>query len=169
MFKICTFIEKVIRFIKIKLKICFWKLKYGKRIKIGKGLQFRKRFTINITTNGYLEIGDDVFFNNDCSINCHKKIIIGNDNLFGENVKIYDHNHVFNESKKQLKNNFQEREIIIGNENWFATNVVVLSKCRIGNANVIGNNVILNDEYDSENIIKLSKENLKISKINFRY
>ena len=47
-------LEVILNFIRIKCKIIIWKLKYGKRIKIGKNLKFRKRFSINITNDGYL-------------------------------------------------------------------------------------------------------------------
>ena len=49
-------IEKVFNIIRTKVKMIYWKLKYGKRIKIGKNLKFRKRMNINITNDGYLEI-----------------------------------------------------------------------------------------------------------------
>ena len=69
MYKIIKFIENVIKFLKIKTKIMYWKIKYGKRIKIGKNFKFRKGLVINISKNGYLEIGDNNAFNNYCSIN----------------------------------------------------------------------------------------------------
>ena len=39
-------------------------------------------------------IGNHVFFNNDCSINCKDEIIIGNNCILGENVRIYDQNSI---------------------------------------------------------------------------
>ena len=144
MYKIIKFFENVIKFFRIKSKILYWKIKYGKNIKIGKNFTFRKRFIINMTKNGILEIGDNNGFNNDCSINCHEKIVIGNDNIFGENVKIYDHNHVFNDKNIDFKRNFKSNTIEIGNENWIGSNVTILSKCKINNRNVVGANVVLN-------------------------
>lgn len=150
-FKGFEFIGNLIR---IKCKIIYWKLKYGKRIKIGRHLKFRKRFHINITNDGYLEIGNNNFFNNDCSINCHKQIIIGDNNLFGESVKIYDHNHVFNNKNINYKRAFISKKIKIGNNNWIGTNVVILSKTTIKNNNVIAANLTVNEDCDSENILK---------------
>ena len=92
MYNIIKFIENVFRWIKIKISILYWKLKYGKRIKIGRNFRFRKSLIINISKGGHLEIGNNNAFNNYCSINCHKLIKIGNNNMFGENVKIYDFN-----------------------------------------------------------------------------
>lgn len=158
-------LEAILNFIRIKCKIIIWKLKYGKRIKIGKNLKFRKRFSINITNGGYLEIGDNNFFNNDCSINCHNKIIIGKDNLFGENIKVYDHNHIFNDKKINIKKSFKNGEINIGDRNWFGTNVVILSKATLKDYNVVAAGNIINQSYDSENII-YSKDDVR--KINFK-
>lgn len=104
-----------------------------------------------------MRIGDNNFFNNDCSIHCHKEIIIGNDNIFGENVKIYDHNHIFNDKTIDMKKNFKKTTIKIENNNWIGTNTVILSKASIGNFNVVSAGTILNQKYDNENLIRQGK------------
>lgn len=166
MYSICNFIENAIKFLKIKMKIAYWKIKYGKRIKIGKKLHFRKGLNINIAKDGYLEIGKNNFFNNYCSINCRHKVMIGDNNLFGENVKIYDHNHVFNDKTIDMRYSYNEHEIIIGNNNWVSADVIFLSKTKLKDNNVIGAKTIINEEYDSENIIK-SERNKSIKKIKY--
>ena len=153
MYDIIKFCENVVKFIRIKTKIMYWKIKYGKNIKIGKGFTFRKGLIINMTKDAYLEIGDYNGFNNFCSINCHKKIIIGSNNIFGEGVKIYDHNHIFNDKTIDFKRNFKTREIDIGNNNWIASNVTILSKTKLEDRNVVGANVVLNAKYGSDNMI----------------
>ena len=75
------------------IKIMMLKLIYGKQIKIGENVTFRRRFSVFIDKGGFLEIGDNVFFNNDCSINVLQSVDIGDGCIFGESVKIYDHNH----------------------------------------------------------------------------
>lgn len=167
MYSIIKFIENVLKFLRIKIKIIYWKLKYGKRIKLGKNFRFRKGLMINIAKNGYLEIGDDCAFNNYCSINCRKKIIIGNNNMFGENVKFYDHNHVFNNKSIDIRYTYSEHEIVIGNNNWIASNVTILSKAKLGNYNVVSSNTLLNEEYKDEYIIKNELEK-KAEKIKYK-
>lgn len=154
MFNIIKFIENVKKFLRIKLKIVYWKLKYGKNIVIGKRLIFEKNFKINMTKNAKLIIGDYNYFNNDCSINCHKKIVIGNNNLFGENVKIYDHSHIFNTKDYNIKKNYYDNQVIIGDKNWICTNAVILNKALIGDGNVIGASVVFNKEIGSNILIK---------------
>ena len=158
MYTILVGIEKVLLKIKKVFILCFYKLKYGKRFKYGKKLNFRKRFQVNISKHGRVVIGDNCFFNNDCSINSHKEIIIGNDNLFGENVKIYDHNHIFNNKNIDYKKNFTDRQIIIGNHNWFGSNCTILSKAKIGSNNVFSANTCINQNIDSDNIVRLNQE-----------
>ena len=147
--------------------ILYWKMKYRKKIVIGKGNRFRSRLRIRIEKDGFLEIGKNNFFNNDCSITCLKKISIGNDNLFGENVKIYDHNHVFNSSNKDLKEKFKTNSVLIGNNNWIGSNVVILKNSSIEDRNVIGAGVIMDKKLDSYNIVK-STNNISILKIKMR-
>lgn len=160
-------IEKIIERIKCKIKIIYLKLKYGKRIKIGKKVIFRKSVTINISNLGVLEIGDNCFFNNYCSINCHEKITIGKNNLFGENVKIYDHNHVFNEKNIDKRYCFKSNPIKIGDNCWFGSNVVLLSKCNIKNDCVVGAGTVVNEEFNSNLIIKGTND-LETKEINFK-
>ena len=154
MYSLIKFAENVIKFIRIKCKILYWKIKYGKNIKIGKNLTFKKGFIINMTKNGKLTIGDNCGFNNNCSINCHKEIVIGHDNIFGENVKIYDHNHIFNDKSIDFKRNFSERKITIGNRNWFGSNVIILKNADIGNDNVIAAATCINEKVENEYIVK---------------
>ena len=65
-----------------------------------------------------------MFFNNDCSITCLNKITIGANCLFGENVKLYDHNHKFrNENVKISEQGYTLGEI---------EDVVLLKNAEIG-------------------------------------
>lgn len=76
------------------LKQKLLKLKY-KGCKFGKKIYIKSGFRVSIEDGAVLAIGDRTFFNYGCSITALNRITIGNDCLFGEAVKIYDHNHVF--------------------------------------------------------------------------
>ena len=120
-------IEKLFEKCLNKMRIFYLKLKYGKRITIGKNVIMRKKVNIEIRRNGYLEIGDNTFFNNYCSINCLEEIKIGSNNIFGESVKIYDHDHFFNNEYISISE-FRTGRICIGDDNWFGSNIVILRK-----------------------------------------
>ncbi len=146
--------EKAFRGIRAFSKLSYYKLKYGKNLKIGRNVHFRKGFIINISEQGKVEIGDNTFFNNYCSINCHNKIIIGKNNLFGESVKIYDHNHVFDDKSVNIEKSFRDGQIVIGDKNWFGSNVIILSKAIVGSNNVFGAGVVINSRYDDGLLVK---------------
>ena len=167
MYIVLSTVEKIFRYLRIIFKLMYYKVKYGRRLKVGKKVHFRKGFIINIAKNGKVEIGDGTFFNNYCAIHCHHEIKIGKDNLFGENVKIYDHNHVFNNKSKNIKTSYKDGTIEIGNRNWFGSNVLVLSKALVGNNNVIGGGVVVNSEIGSDLLIK-TENKLVTEKIKYK-
>lgn len=102
-----------------------------------------------------IEIGDDCFFNNDCSINALKSIKIGKGTIFGEGVKIYDHNHRFSDLQKSIKNQgFVSDEITIGNHCWIGSNVIILKGAKISDNCVIGAGVVVKEFIPSNTIVK---------------
>lgn len=134
MFYICAFIKSYI------LKII-----YRSKIVIGKNVTWRHRFKVMIDRNGKLEIGDGCFFNNDCSINVMKSVIIKSGTIFGEGVKIYDHNHHFSNREKSIKEQgYSIGKVEIGKHCWIGSNVVILKGTVISDNCVIGANVVVN-------------------------
>lgn len=114
-----------------------------------------------VMNKGEIIIGKNIFFNNDCSINCLEKIIIGNDCLFGENVKIYDHDHVF-DSLKLIRNlEYKVSPVKIGNNCWIGSNVVILKGTEIGDNVVIGAGTVVKGKIKSNTIYY--NENKKIN------
>ena len=74
-----------------------------KEIKIGSKVNFRDSIHIIVQNDAKLVIEDNVFLNNYCSITCLESIFIGENTLFGENVKLYDHNHEYERNENGLK------------------------------------------------------------------
>lgn len=111
-----------------------------KKIAFGNSINFRNYIHIIVGKNAVLEIEDNVFMNNFCSINCMEYIKIGENTLFGENVKLYDHNHAyFNTPERKISHSeFVTAPIVIGKNCWLGSNVVVLKGVTIGNGSIIG-------------------------------
>lgn len=106
---------------------------------IQKNVMARKHFFVYCGNNGTLTIGNNVFFNNSCSINCMESITIGNDCQFGENVKMYDHNHAYkNKALPINQQGYVSGAITIGNNCWIGSNVTILRNVQIGNNVVVG-------------------------------
>lgn len=164
MYKIIKFIENVGKFLRIKLKTFYWKLKYGKRIKIGRNVRFRKRMYLNIGNNGFVEIGNNVFFNNDCSINCHEKIIIGDNCNFGQQVMMFDHDHDHKKEKNLKRPCYVTDPIIIEDECWIGAANIILRGTKISNNSIIGAGCLLKNEIPSNHIC-VQKRNTNIKKI----
>lgn len=111
-----------------------------KKVSIGKSVEFRNYCCVLVTQEATLEIGDRFFMNNFCSINCLEHISIGENTLFGENVKLYDHNHAYENSPvfKVHSSTFTKAPIRIGSNCWLGSNVTVLKGVTIGDNCIIG-------------------------------
>ena len=147
------------------IKKIIYKLIYGKRIKFGKKVTFRRGFSLMIDKNAKVEIGDGTFFNNYCSINAINIVKIGKNCLFGENVKIYDHNHIFNKKTIPIKEQgFKSEAVSIGDDCWICSNVIILKSSKIGNNSVIGAGCVISDSVD-DNLLVKNNNSYEITKI----
>lgn len=148
--------KRIVLRIKFTLYKAFLKIKYAQNITIGKGFSFRKHLNINLN-GGRLIIGDNVFLNNYCSINVHKEILIGNNCIFGENVKMYDHNHKYKDKNDIIRNQgYSYGKIIIGDNCWIGSNVVILKGVNIGNNVIIGANCVIYKSIPDNCVVKNS-------------
>ncbi|USK26515.1 acyltransferase [Bacillus sp. CMF21] len=101
---------------------------------IGKFVFIRKNASIRLDFNGILHIGNKVFINDNCNINCINKITIGSKTKIAPNVCINDHDHNYKNSDNQ---HLLKGEVIIGENVWIGANVVILKDTWIGNNSVI--------------------------------
>lgn len=143
---------------KLNNRYQIFKLKLHSNIDLGHKIYVRKRFNANVST-GKLVLGNNISFNNDCSINCHGKIIIGDNCIFGENVKMYDHNHVYKRCDIPIaKQGFSVGEIKIGSNCWIGSNVTILKGADIGDNVVIGANCLIYKSIPSNSVVKSQQE-----------
>lgn len=134
-------------------------------IAIKQNCRLRDNFKIYIGNNGVLSIGENCFFNNNCSINCLSEIEIGNDNQFGEAVLIYDHNHNFHDKTQLVSDQgYTIGKIRIGNNCWIGSHVVILKDVTIGDNVVIGAGCIIHKSIPANSVV-MNKQNLLIKPI----
>ncbi len=132
----------------------------GGKITFGKHVTFRKGFSVMIAKHGMVSIGDDVFFNNYCSLNANDNITIGDGTLFGENVKIYDHNHCYQNTEIPIKKQgFTSSPVSIGKHCWIGSNVVILKGVTVGDYCVIGAGCVIYKDIQPNSIV-YNKQNL---------
>lgn len=137
----------------------YFKISYRKRFKFGKRLIFRKQFLIETSCTGLITIGNNCFFNNCCSINSFGDIKIGNDCIFGENVKLYDHNHAFNIRGTLIsQSGYKIGTIEIGDNCRIGTNSVILKGAKIGKGCVIGAGCIIDSEIPPFSIVTMERK-----------
>lgn len=145
-------------FILTFLKLVYWL--WGGKLTIGKHVTFRKGFSLMIDKRGEVAVGNNVFFNNYCSLNANEQINIGDGTLFGENVKVYDHNHCYKNPDIPIKHQgFTSAPVKIGKHCWIGSNVVILKGVSIGDNCVIGAGCIVYKDVPSGTIV-VNKQDL---------
>ena len=144
---------------------CSFSIEEGANVLIQKKVAFRNYCSVLVHPAATLCILDGVFFNNFCSINCLGKTTIGDNTIFGEGVKMYDHNHengfdghgVLQIETKQ----FSIGSIRIGRNCWIGANVTILNNVDIGDNVIIGANCLIYKSIPDNSIVK-HKEELSI-------
>lgn len=126
---------------------------------IGASTMFRKNCSLILDESGSLTIGEGNFFNNGCSISCLGIIEIGDNTLFGEGVKLYDHNHVFNKAGFIIRNQgYTIGQIRIGNNCWIGSNCIILNNVTIGDNVVIGAGCLITASIPSNTVVRLKEQ-----------
>ena len=156
---------KILRKISQMIRMQILKLEDGNSLQVGKNFSFRNNFSLRIKETGKIIIGENVFFNNGASLNAIKEIRIGNNCIFGENVKIYDHNHKYKDDSMLIsKQGYSSKTIIIGDNCWIGSNVVILPGVKIGSNSVIGAGCIIYKDISCNTLVK-NKQELMIEEI----
>lgn len=121
------------------------------KCKIGKRLCTEGPTYIKAIDNSEIIIGDNCYFNHNCSITSLKSIKIGDGCMFGNNVTIVDHDHLIKDRIAQKKE-FKKKEIIIGNNVWIGANVTILKGVKIGDNTVIAAGSVVNSSIPNNEI-----------------
>lgn len=149
----CKFLSKGWEGLRCRVKTLWIKGCYGGAFRYGQHLRFRKDFVIRIG-GGSVVIGDNVFFNNGCSINAFDSVSVGDGCIFGENVKIYDHNHRFNlEGVPYSNSGFTVAPVTIGKNVWVCANTVVCKGVTIGDGCVIAAGAVVRSDVPANTML----------------
>lgn len=143
-----------------QLKLYFFCVMHRKNINHGKRLSIRRGFFVKLGIESSVVIGDNCFFNNDCSLNVMEKLIIGDDCLFGENVKLYDHDHLHAPGSLFRKQGFVSAPIAIGNNCWIGSNVIILKGVTVGDNVVIAAGTVITKDVPSNTIVYQKRDTI---------
>jgi acetyltransferase-like isoleucine patch superfamily enzyme len=127
---------------------------------IKENVSSKRYLNILLYPKGILIIHENVFFNNYCCINCLERIEIGANTLFGEGVKIYDHNHqyIYKPDLYVERDKFTTGPVLIGSNCWIGSNVTILKGVTIGDNVIIGANCLIYKSVQSNSIIKNNQD-----------
>jgi acetyltransferase-like isoleucine patch superfamily enzyme len=131
-------------------------------INIGDNVCFREFCSLLVWPQAKLNIGNNVFVNSYCSINCLASISIGSNTMFGEGVKMYDHNHKYTYQDKLIVDGaaFKTGAIKIGNNCWIGANVTILMGVTIGDNVIVGANNLVYKSIPPNCIVKAKTDML---------
>lgn len=113
---------------------------------------------ICVRENAKVDIGSKTFFNRNCIIVSRNSISIGANCLFGPNVYICDHDHVFDETTVYT-DRFKSAPVFIGDGTWIGANCVILKGTRIGKNCVIGAGSVITENVPDGMIVLQKKVN----------
>ena len=137
----------------LKYCICagvrFW-IHRGGSCDIGRKTWFSENDIIECG-GGSLSLGYNNFFNTNCRIATIEKITIGDNNLFGPNVVIVDHNHGYNDKDVLFcKQKLTSAPVTIGSNVWIGGNVTICKGVTINDNIIVGaNSVVTRDLMES--------------------
>ena len=136
------------------------------KCRIGNFLMTAGPFYIKCTDKAEITIGDNCFFNHNCSLTAAENIVIGNQCMFANNFVVVDHDHDRKDGK--ILKELVSAPVKIGNNVWCGANVTVLKGVTIGDGAVIAAGSVVNRDVAAYSVVsgvparKISKEGLII-------
>lgn len=120
-------------------------------IAIGHFLMSKGPLYLKSVKGGKMTIGENVFFNHNCSITCAERIVIGNDCMFANNIVIIDHDHEI--GKDGVMETLVSQPILIDDRVWCGANVTITKGVHIGAGAVIGANAVVVTDVEAHSIV----------------
>lgn len=154
------------------LKICWYKIRYGRAIcfkgiagfegtsrinlkkgaaEIGKGLHMKTNAYIAIVDGGVLKIGERVSINRNTVVVCHARITIGDCCTIAPNVAIYDHDHKFD--IEGIRPGYHTAPVVIEKNCWIGAGVIILRGTHIGEGCVIGAGCVVKGSIPAHSLV----------------
>ncbi|MFO0852009.1 MAG: acyltransferase [Gemmataceae bacterium] len=116
----------------------------------------RRFCSVWLGPSGELTLGDRVFLNNGCSIACRGRVTVGADTLFGEGVRVYDHNHKFRGPDTPIRDQgYTVGEVRVGRNCWVGSGVILLKGADVGDHCVIGAGCVVAGPVPPHTVVRL--------------
>ena len=121
------------------------------KCRIGNFLMTAGPFYIKCTDKAEITIGDNCFFNHNCSLTAAENIVIGNQCMFANNFVVVDHDHDRKDGK--ILKELVSAPVKIGNNVWCGANVTVLKGVPIGDGAVIAAGSVVNRDVAAYSVV----------------
>ena len=121
------------------------------KCRIGNFLMTAGPFYIKCTDKAEITIGDNCFFNHNCSLTAAENIVIGNQCMFANNFVVVDHDHDRKDGK--ILKELVSAPVKIGNNVWCCANVTVLKGVTIGDGAVIAAGSVVNRDVAAYSVV----------------
>lgn len=120
-------------------------------LEIGEFFMSRGPMYIKCLEHASIQLGDRVFFNNNCSITSASSIHIGDHCMIANNVVIIDHDHIVDHNGVSGKLN--SRPVEIGNNVWIGANAVITKGVHIGDGAVIAAGAVVTKDVTAHSMV----------------
>ena len=120
-------------------------------ITIGHFLMSRGPLYLKSVNDGKLTVGEDVFFNHNCSITCAENVTIGNHCMFANNLVIVDHDHVV--GAEGVTGELIAKPVIIEDRVWCGANVTITKGVHIGAGAVIAAGAVVTRDVQENTVV----------------
>ena len=121
------------------------------KCRIGNFLMTAGPFYIKCTDKAEITIGDNCFFNHNCSLTAAENIVIGKQCMFANNFVVVDHDHDRKDGK--ILKELVSAPVKIGNNVWCGANVTVLKGVTIGDGAVIAAGSVVNRDVAAYSVV----------------
>lgn len=121
------------------------------KCRIGNFLMTAGPFYIKCTDKAEITIGDNCFFNHNCSLTAAENIVIGNQCMFANNFVVVDHDH--DRKDEKILKELVSAPVKIGNNVWCGANVTVLKGVTIGDGAVIAAGSVVNRDVAAYSVV----------------
>ena len=121
------------------------------KCRIGNFLMTAGPFYIKCTDKAEITIGDNCFFNHNCSLTAAENIVIGNQCMFANNFVVVDHDHDRKDGK--ILKELVSAPVKIGNNVWCGANVTVFNGVTIGDGAVIAAGSVVNRDVAAYSVV----------------
>ena len=133
------------------------RLNGGGAISIGQQSAVREGTIFNVSDGGRVHLGEGVFFNDRCCVNCRSRVEIGDNVMLGQGVMIYDHDHDYRAGAIEKRDAFVCAPVRIGANVWVGSNVIILKGVTVGENSIVAAGTVLTHSVGPNTLVYTSR------------